>query len=511
MWKRLAVTQCTAVLLLHVMPASAGLFDGKGVDIGPIHIDPTNPVAPVSPKSAPAPNPAAPLAPAKVTDTVQKALQDTAKTAQDAAKQASDLAQRAAGEAGKGAMAPLVASTKAANDAADVAAKAAHDAEETAKKAGKDINDTAVKAARDAAATADKAAKDANATLAKAIDDSGRAIDKGAKDVIDAGVVVGKFLENQAKGHVKALSDAERRLREGKVVDAVWHSAMDPLKDTDKNAAQAAQESVILRTVAQVAATAYGGPAGAAAFAAWYTFHQTGDAGLALKMGLIAGATAYGFDAAGTLPTDTAAQVAQKAIVTGAIGGAAVAAAGGGQEAVRDGFLLSGGMVLVQYGYQETTDHPLDSEALKSSKGDAYCMATLDAPCSPPDVAVEHGPDGQPVYETEDGIKVPKVDVTKTDPARPHVGKWSTADGDPPFVGERSAGMTAVSRVPGMNAMSVFHDQWAVSWHFDQLPAGSAVTVATIPPAVVLTYVGAGSPYYEKLQEAGTEKAQKQN
>jgi hypothetical protein len=497
-------TNCAAVLLLSAVPTFAGLFDGKGVDIGPIHIDPTNPVAPVTPKGTQVPNPVPPTA-------VDQVLGESAKTAQQAAGAATEIAKRAASEAEKGSRTAVEASAKAANAAADVAAKAAHDAEVAAKKAGKDVNDTTVKAARDAAATADKAARDASATLSKAIDDTGRSIEKGAKDLIDAGVVAGKFVENQLKGHVKSISDAERRLREGKVVDAIWHNAMDPIKDADKNAAQAAQESEILRTVAQVAASTYGGPAGAAAFAAWYTFHQTGDTGLALKMGIIAGASAAGFQAAGKLPTDTVGQVAQKAIVTGAIGGAAVAAAGGSQEAVRDGFLLSGGMVVVQYAYEQTTTHPLDKEALKASKGEAYCMATLDAPCSPPEVAVERGPDGKPIYEMRDGIRVPKVDVRKTDPLRPHVGKWSSADGSPPFVGERSAGMTAVSKIPGMNAMSVFHDQWCVAWKFDQVPLGSVATVATIPPAVVLTYVGAGSPYYEKLQQTGTENAPKKS
>ena len=134
-------------------------------------------------------------------------------------------------------------------------------------------------------------------------------------------------------------------------------------------------------------------------------------------------------------------------------------------------------------------------------------MATLDAPCSPPQEAIEHDSNGNPIYEDQEGVRVPKVDVTKTDPLRSHVGKWSTADDSPPFIGERSAGMTAISKIPGMNAMSVFHDQWCVSWKFDQVPiAGSVATVATIPPAVVLTYIGAGSPFYEKLQETGTQK-----
>jgi hypothetical protein len=44
--------------------------------------------------------------------------------------------------------------------------------------------------------------------------------------------------------------------------------------------------------VGQVAATAYGGPGGAAAYAAWYAYRATGgDAETALRVALITGAT----------------------------------------------------------------------------------------------------------------------------------------------------------------------------------------------------------------------------
>src|SRR5260370_6652946 len=102
---------------------------------------------------------------------------------------------------------------------------------------------------------------------------------------------------------------------------------------------------------------------------------------MAIRVGLITGATSAGFNAAGKLPIDTTAQIAQKAIVTGAIGGLALAASGGEQDAVRDGFLLSGGMVLIQTGYEKATYHLIDRRA---SKGDAYFMATVGAECSPP-------------------------------------------------------------------------------------------------------------------------------
>ena len=49
-------------------------------------------------------------------------------------------------------------------------------------------------------------------------------------DAVDAAKAIGKFAERQVSGTFDTLSDAERRVREGKIVDAVWHQATDPLK-----------------------------------------------------------------------------------------------------------------------------------------------------------------------------------------------------------------------------------------------------------------------------------------
>jgi hypothetical protein len=187
--------------------------------------------------------------------------------------------------------------------------------------------------------------------------------------------------------------------------------------------------------------------------------------------------------------------------VTGAIGGMAVAAAGGDADAVKDGFLLSGGMVLIQTGYQKVTDHQIDGRA---SQGEAYCMATVGAECSPPKSAYITDANGNIQYDKNGE---PLVDVTKTDPLRPHVGTWAK-ENDTPLVGagERSASMTAVSRIPGMNAMAFFHDTWSVSWDMNAF-----TNVATIVPAVVLTYTGTGAPYFDQLEQTATKDAPKPN
>lgn len=380
---------------------------------------------------------------------------------------------------------------KAADDVGKTVAKAGTDTRETIAKAGTDTRETIAKAGTDTRETIAKAGTDTREAVAKAGTDTRVAVVKGAEDLGTAGATIARYVERQLKGFGQTVRDADKRVREGKIVDALWHAAIDPWKNTEHNAALATQESDIVRTVGQVAATAYGGPGGAAAYAAWYTYRATGNPELALKVGLITGATSAGFAAAGQLPADTAGQIAGKTIVTGAIGGLAVAAAGGDEDAIRDGFLLSGGMVLVQTGYQKVTDHQLDG---RSSRGEAYCMATVGADCSPPKSAYVTDANGNVQYDKAGN---PLVDVTKTDPLRPHVGTWAKQNETPLIgAGERSASMTAVSRVPGMNAMALFHDTWSVSWDMDAF-----TNVATIVPAVVLTYEGTGAPFYEKLED----------
>jgi hypothetical protein len=186
----------------------------------------------------------------------------------------------------------------------------------------------------------------------------------------------------------------------------------------------------------QIAASAYGGFGGAAAYAAWLTYNETKDVGLALRVGAITGAAAYATGEVAKIPNTTAqgavdaGAIAEKTIMAGAIGGVAVAAAGGDKQALQEGFLKSGGVMLVQSAYEVETKHPLDARA---SKGDAYCMAAVDpsAACAPPLKAYEMGPDGKPVVGN-DGL--PKVDVRETDPRAPHVGTWAT-NADSPILG----------------------------------------------------------------------------
>jgi len=407
--------------------------------------------------------------------------------------------------------------------------------EKQGKKAVKDIGKTGEKAIQDIGKTGEKALHDTGNFLDKTgreIGNAGRDIDRWARtgkcggdicdtvgkaikdteaegkrtieNVEEAGVAAAKFTERQVQGVGKTLSDAEKRIREGKVIDAVWHLATDPVKHTEDNAAKLAQESKYIRAVGQIAAGAYGGPGGSAAYAAWLTYKQTGDFELALKTGLITGATSYTNAEIATIPSD---ELVAKTVLAGAVGGAAVAASGGDNQAVLEGFLLSGGMVLVQDGYKKISGHDLDEDSLKHSEGPPYCVKVTQAAlkansgnsCIPKEDIYARDADGRILYEDKEKtipiFKDKSKLMAELDNRRPHVGRMA-APGETGITQETGSFMQGLSKVPGMNAMSVFHDQWAVNWDMDPI-----TNAATIPPAIVITYLGAGGPSYDLIRK----------
>lgn len=171
------------------------------------------------------------------------------------------------------------------------------DAATTTVKAVDDTGKTIEKGAHDTGHTLEKAAQDGGKAIEKAAQDSGTTIEKAVQDTGEAGETVYKFGVRQIESIGDSVKDADKRLREGKIVNAIWHFATDPVKHGEENAAKAAQESNIVRVAGQIAASAYGGPGGAAAYAAWLTYNQTKDVGLALRVGAITGAAAYGTSA----------------------------------------------------------------------------------------------------------------------------------------------------------------------------------------------------------------------
>jgi len=343
--------------------------------------------------------------------------------------------------------------------------------------------------------------KNAVTATNKAISDVKAEGKRGARNLGDAADAIGGYVHDKTKGTVKSYSRAFDRMREGKIVDALWHVGTDQWKIEDDAAGKAAMKSSILRTVGQVSASVYGGPGGTAAYAAWLTYHQSGgDANMALKVGIISGATSWAMQTTGKLPsTDSSGNIilseaGKKVVIAGAIGGAAMAAAGGDEDAIRDAFVKGGAMIIIQEGYKEYTKHPLDEEALKGSKGEPYCISST--------VNCQEPPADAAVYK--DG-KFKGWDQSKLNPSAPHVGMSfpdsPISPGDVTVASEGSGFMQGVSKIPGMNAMAVFHDQWSMGWSF---PPG--VLQGTIYPAVVLTYNGTTAPLLEDVRVAARKR-----
>jgi hypothetical protein len=351
---------------------------------------------------------------------------------------------------------------------------------------------TAQQAVRDIGTTIDKAFKDGIVELSrvpeniktnadKAVKDSNAEAQRFGREVDAAGRALAKYAQSSVSGHIQSLRQAEERVRAGKAIDAIWHAALSPVQVAEKSASDAVLESSYLRAVGQVAASSYGGPAGAAAYAAWLTYRETGNASLALRVGILTGASASAFGAAGKID-DTV----KRTIVTAAVGGAAVAAAGGSEEAVKQAFLQAGAMVVVQDGFRSFSGHDLDG---KAAKGEPYCLTATQNECTPVPTGAITGVD-------KDGNFI--VDVKKLDPTVPQVGLKNHSA----LFSEQNVLMKSASRIPGIQGMAVFHDAWAITWDM-----GTLMTPATILPAIVLTYTGLGAPYYEQLRVTAAQQA----
>jgi hypothetical protein len=437
---------------------------------------------------------------AQVIETLDKAYHDTVNEGRRGVHRTTKAVDKAVGDA-------AVATKKALKDTARANQKAAGDTSAAATKGIADTDKAIDKAVNDAAVATKKALHDSLRTGAKAEADIGKAAVKASRDVGNEIIrtpqnlernrlAINRYVEAELAGTKDTLEDAEHRIRKGKIADAIWHLGTDPIKHTEENAAKLVQQASLVRVVGQIAATAYGGPGGAAAYAAWYTYRVTNNAEVALRVGLIVGATSAGFDAAAAMPSSTIPEATRQALITGAIGGVAVAASGGDEAAVREAFVLSAGMVLIQDGYESLTGHTMNG---KASSGEAYCMSSEPGtPCSPPTAAYSFDKDGKLIRDNQGN---PIVDIRKVDPLRPKVGRWASPE-DTSFVSERSPFMTAISKIPGWNAMGLGHDSLVIAWNLSDL-----ASIATIAPAIVVTYVGFGTPYYDLLRNTGIESA----
>ncbi len=141
--------------------------------------------------------------------------------------------------------------------------------------------------------------------------------------------MVGTFADDQFKSVGDALEDGKQRIQEGKILDAVYNLGADQLSATSSNAAKAVNKSPLLNQMASAAANAYGGPSGAAAYAAWLAYETTGDFEAAMRAGALAGASSYAKQVGGDMPEEVRHEMANFSV-----NASAIAASGGSSDEV---------------------------------------------------------------------------------------------------------------------------------------------------------------------------------
>lgn len=348
-------------------------------------------------------------------------------------------------------------------------------------------------------------------------------------DICIAVTATAEMVEGTIKDGGQAINDAGKRLAEGKPIDALWHLSLAPWTIQQDNAAKAAMKSSVLRGVGQVAASFYGGPYGAAAYSTWLTYHATdGDVALALRAGAIAGATAY---ATSMLAADAklgevttqvkVAEIMQRAVMSGAIAGGAIALSGGSQTDIEQAFVAGSVSSVIRDGYLAMTKAKLEDN-MGHSNGDHYCLNAdheSGLSCLPSDRSYIRDDAENIIYEDKRGNIVPRftagskprVDFTKLEYNRPHVGMATGALEPGGFMAEGTSAMNFVSKFPGMNGMSVAHDIFVEKTlaSLPNIPGVDIVyTIGTIAPFVVMTYDGAGNTVQELIRKELAERHQ---
>ena len=334
-----------------------------------------------------------------------------------------------------------------------------------------------------------KLVHDVEWNLAKAGGDAAAELGRDANNLAVAVNAAVNFVEAQMASEAKALEKSLQEARQGRIFDAAWNAVQSDFNDTQKNAYAAFQKSSFLRDLASSAAAAYGGPAGAAAFAAWYCYKTTGDLTAALKAGVITGLTAEGMQLTGDVPDLT-----QRTALTAAIGAAAIAAAGGSEQDVIRGVLTGAAYSLASNEYQAMTEHPLDGRAPTDG------WINKDDPDMLDKYGVFKDANGNDVFAWDKAKEqyVPQIDTNNIPWTINQVGIANSLDGENSiFTSESSYLMQVFADVPYMNGMARFHDAWCALQDFE-----AAEVPATIVPAMVLTLAASPVPIERDILNA---------
>lgn len=349
-------------------------------------------------------------------------------------------------------------------------------------RASGDIITTVTKASGDVITTSVKAGSDTVATYTKGFTDTSNQALRSFSDAVDAATAVGRFTKNNILDKPQILENAWHRIEQGKYVDAIFGLSADNYKSESKNFFKATQESALLDQAASSAAAVYGGPGGAAAYAAWQTYNQTGDATLAFKMGMLAGVQSQLSAGQKLSPTDPASEILKKAVFAGAAGGIAVAAQGGDENAITNGFLKSSGAVLIQGSQNQLAAY---SPTVANAAEAVTCISAKDVDCIS-NISYVRDAKGKLVRDLKG--KFQQDEANPIDP-KATIGQWTGINLN---TAENRANkiVADISKLPGSQTIALLKGQIVMT-----TTLGKTQAMPYGQPQVVLTVVGSTPPF----------------
>jgi hypothetical protein len=164
-----------------------------------------------------------------------------------------------------------------------------------------------------------------------------------------------------------------------------------------------------------------------------------------------------------------------------------VAAAGGDEQAIKDGFLKSAGAVLVQGGQDKLKAY---SQKAEDAYDTVQCISARDVDCLS-NTTWARDVKGKILYDEKNGK--PRIDPSSLDPNQ-YIGRWSALDPQSPE-GKTNAFITQISKLPNMEAIPILKNQWVLTWTLS--------TEQDKKPTVVVTYVGKDAPFNSTVKYSG--------
>jgi hypothetical protein len=344
--------------------------------------------------------------------------------------------------------------------------------------------DVVKKTAGDATRTVVRAVEDVATTYDKAWNDTGAQVQRSFNDVTEAGAAVADFAGKELSGQYELIKKAGNQIQEGKIIDAIWTTSIEKFHDSEKNLFDAMQNSHVLDQAVTSAAAFYGGPAGAAAVAAWKVMRLTGDINSALRAGALAAVVQQGGTIANGMPNGTISEVVKKAAIAGAVGGVAVAVSGGDEQAITDAFLKSSGNVLIQNAQSQVGEIVKGNPNISAAAETVGCISARNVSCLA-DIPYVKDATGKLTEQVSPALADIKERVDEV------TGKWSTVKTQ----AEKDANewLTSIPKLPDLDAIPIANNTAVITWTL-----GKEEELKNGVPTVVITAIGDNVPFISK-------------